>query len=170
MGMTVTTTTTLISNPSLLSVIIFGGVCYPAVFASAKGCVSASRSSAELGLDAVGLLQAGLEQLLDERPVSGRPGVAQLAPGAKVVKAFNASFAPVFENAAQLEPPADLVFCGDYQGAKEAVSGLIRDIGLERVDVGGLNQAVNVEAFARMNVNLAFGQGRGPLVYRFDTP
>jgi hypothetical protein len=73
------TTTTLISNPSLLSVIIFGGVCYPAVFASANGCVSASRSSAELGLDAVGLLQAGLEQLLDERPVSGRPGVAQLA-------------------------------------------------------------------------------------------
>lgn len=86
-----------------------------------------------------------------------------------MVKAFNASFAPVFENAAQLEPPANLVFCGDYQGAKEAVSGLIRDIGLERVDVGGLNQAVNVEAFARMNVNLAFGQGRGLLVYRFDT-
>jgi 8-hydroxy-5-deazaflavin:NADPH oxidoreductase len=126
--------------------------------------------AAELSLDAVGLLQAGLEQLLDERPVSGRPDVAQLAPGAKVVKAFNASFAPVFENAAQLEPPANLVFCGDYQGAKEAVSGLIRDIGLERVDVGGLNQAVNVEAFARMNVNPAFGQGRGLLVYRFDTP
>jgi hypothetical protein len=85
-----------------------------------------------------GLLQAGLEQLLDERPVFGRPGVAQLAPGAKVVMALNASFAPVFENAAQLEPPANLVFCGDYQGAKEAVSGLIRDIGLERVDVGVL--------------------------------
>jgi predicted dinucleotide-binding enzyme len=96
--------------------------------------------------------------------------VAALAPGAKVVKAFNASFAPVFENAAQLEPPANLVFCGDDEGAKATVSELIRDIGLEPVDVGGLDQAANVEAFARMNVNLAFGQGRGLLVYRFETP
>jgi predicted dinucleotide-binding enzyme len=33
--------------------------------------------------------------------------VAELAPGARVVKAFNASFAPVFEKAAQLEPPGE---------------------------------------------------------------
>ena len=66
--------------------------------------------------------------------------VAELAPGAKVVKAFNASFAAVFDNAAQLEPPANLVFCGDDEGAKETVSGLIRDIGLEPVDVGGLDR------------------------------
>ena len=96
--------------------------------------------------------------------------VAHLAPGAKVVKAFNAFFAAVFESAAQLKPPASLVFCGDDEGAKETVAGLIRDIGLEPVDVGGLDQAGNVEAFARMNVNLGFGQGRGLLVYRYDTP
>jgi predicted dinucleotide-binding enzyme len=96
--------------------------------------------------------------------------IAELAPGAKVVKAFNAFFAPIFENAAQLQPPANLVFCGDDKGAKETVAGLIRDVGLEPVDVGGLDQAANVEAFARMNVNLGFGQGRGLLVYRYDTP
>jgi 8-hydroxy-5-deazaflavin:NADPH oxidoreductase len=94
--------------------------------------------------------------------------VAGLAPGARVVKAFNASFAPVFEQAAQLDTRANLVFCGDDEGAKETVSGLIRDIGMDPIDVGGLDQAPNVEAFARMNVNLAFGQGRGLLVYRFD--
>ena len=87
-----------------------------------------------------------------------------------MVKAFNAFFAPIFENAAQLQPPANLVFCGDDEGAKETVAGLIRDVGLEPVDVGGLDQAANVEAFARMNVNLGFGQGRGLLVYRYDTP
>jgi predicted dinucleotide-binding enzyme len=96
--------------------------------------------------------------------------VAELAPGAKVVKAFNAFFASIFENAAQLKPPASLVFCGDDDDAKKTVAGLIRDIGLEPVDVGGLDQAGNVEAFARMNVNLGFGQGRGPLIYRYDTP
>jgi predicted dinucleotide-binding enzyme len=38
----------------------------------------------------------------------GAAHVAELAPGAKVVKAFNAFFAPIFENAAQLQPPANL--------------------------------------------------------------
>ena len=95
--------------------------------------------------------------------------VAGLAPGARVVKAFNASFAAVFEQAAQLDIRANLVFCGDDEDAKETVSGLICDIGMDPVDVGGLDQAPNVEAFARLNVNLAFGQHRGLLVYRFDT-
>jgi predicted dinucleotide-binding enzyme len=95
--------------------------------------------------------------------------VAGLAPGARVVKAFNASFAAVFEQAAQLDIRANLVFCGDDEDAKETVSSLIRDIGMDPVDVGGLDQAPNVEAFARLNVNLAFGQHRGLLVYRFDT-
>jgi len=96
--------------------------------------------------------------------------VAELAPGAKVVKAFNASFAPVFDAAAKLDPPANLVFCGDHEGAKDTVSGLISDVGMTPVDVGGLDQAANVEAFARMNISLAYGQGRGPQVYRFETP
>jgi predicted dinucleotide-binding enzyme len=94
--------------------------------------------------------------------------IAELAPGAKVVKAFNATFAPVF-GAAALDPPPDLVFCGDDEGAKQTVAGLISDIGMTPVEVGGLDQAANVEAFARMNISLAYGQGRGPQVYRFDS-
>jgi 8-hydroxy-5-deazaflavin:NADPH oxidoreductase len=96
--------------------------------------------------------------------------VAELTPGAKVVKAFNATFASVFGAAAQLDPPANLVLCGDDEAAKQTVSGLITDIGMTPVDVGGLDQAANVEAFARMNISLAYGQGRGPQVYRFDAP
>ena len=45
------------------------------------------------------------------------------------------SLPPVFENAAQLEPPANLVFCGDDEGAKDTVAGLIRDVGLVDVRV-----------------------------------
>jgi hypothetical protein len=58
--------------------------------------------------------------------------VAELATGAKVVKAFNATFAPVFDAAAQLDPPPNLVFCGDDERAKETVLGLISDA-LERL-------------------------------------
>jgi hypothetical protein len=96
--------------------------------------------------------------------------VAELAPGAKVVKAFNATFASVFGAAAHRDPRPNLVFCGDDEGAKQTVAGLISDIGMTPVDVGGLEQAANVEAFARMNISLAYGQGRGPQIYRFDTP
>jgi predicted dinucleotide-binding enzyme len=49
--------------------------------------------------------------------------VAELAPGAKVAKAFNAFFASIFENAAQLNPPANLVFCGDDEDAKKQSPG-----------------------------------------------
>jgi predicted dinucleotide-binding enzyme len=127
----------------------------------------------EAALDAAGSLDGKVlidaTNDLDGERLSQADYVAGLAPGAKVVKAFNASFASVFEQAAQLDTRANLVFCGDDKGAKDTVSGLIRDIGMDPVDVGGLDQAPNVEAFARMNVNLAFGLGRGLLVYRFDT-
>lgn len=86
------------------------------------------------------------------------------------MKAFNAFFAQTFETAADLDPTANLVLCGGDDDAREAVSELIRDIGLAPVEVGGLDQAPNVEAFARTVVNLAYGQGRGPLVYRFNSP
>ena len=78
--------------------------------------------------------------------------VAELAPGAKVVKAFNATFAPVFDAAAKLDPPAHLVFCGDDEGAKETVSGLISDVGMTPVDVGGLdpNQAAWIRRFVEL--------------------
>jgi len=48
--------------------------------------------------------------------------VAELAPGAKVVKAFNATFAPVFDVAAQLDPPPNLVFCGVMTKARRRPS------------------------------------------------
>jgi hypothetical protein len=53
------------------------------------------------------------------------PSHVELASGAKVVKAFNASLAAVFEDAAQLKLPANLVYCGDEDGAKGTVSRLI---------------------------------------------
>ena len=96
--------------------------------------------------------------------------VAELAPGARVVKAFNALFARTYDALSELDPPAALPYCGDDAEAKETVAQLIRDAHLEPVDVGGLDQAPNVEGFARMIINLAYGQGRGPFVYRFETP
>ena len=96
--------------------------------------------------------------------------VAELAPGARVVKAFNALFALTYDKLAQLDPPAQVVYCGDDADAKEVAAQLARDAHLEPVDVGGLDQAPNVEGFARMIINLAYNEGFGPHVYRFEQP
>ena len=96
--------------------------------------------------------------------------VAELAPGARVVKAFNAVFALTYDKLPELDPPAQVVYCGDDPEAKELVAQLARDAHLEPIDVGGLDQALDVEGFARMIINLAYKQGFGPNVYRFERP
>jgi 8-hydroxy-5-deazaflavin:NADPH oxidoreductase len=96
--------------------------------------------------------------------------VVRLAPGARVVKAFNTLFAPLHEAVAAAERPPSHVYCGDDAGAKETVAQLIRDAGLDPVDAGGLEQAAKVEAFGMLLVNVAYGVGRGPFVYRFESP
>ncbi len=96
--------------------------------------------------------------------------VVQAAPGAQVVKAFNALFAATYDMLEATDRPISLVYCGDDAGAKEIVAQLIRDIGLEPVDAGGLDVALRLEAFALMNVGIAYGAGRGPFVYRFEAP
>ncbi len=94
--------------------------------------------------------------------------VVQAARGARVVKGFNALFAATYGGLAGADRPVSLVYCGDDAEAKETVAELIKGVGLEPVDVGGLDLASNLEAFAMMNVNIAYMQGRGPFVYRFE--
>jgi predicted dinucleotide-binding enzyme len=101
--------------------------------------------------------------------LSGGPdgiALARLAPGARVVKAFNTVFSPLF--VAPPTPVASLVLCGDDPTAKELVAGLVRDVGFEPVDAGGGDVTPEVEAFARLVIGIAFRQGRGPFAYRFE--
>jgi predicted dinucleotide-binding enzyme len=103
--------------------------------------------------------------------LSGGPAglviAAELAPDARYVKAFNAVFS-TFMHDTPTDPPASLVYCGDDADAKEVVAGLIRDVGLDPVDAGGKEVTPLVEAFAQMIIGIAYAQGRGPFVYRFQ--
>ena len=102
--------------------------------------------------------------------VSGGPdgaAIAALARGARVVKTFNTTFA-TFYNATPPERPATMVLCGDDADARAVVSELIRDAGFDPVDLGGPEQTADVEAFARLVIGLAYRQGHGPFVYRFE--
>lgn len=93
--------------------------------------------------------------------------IAALVPGASYVKAFNTVFA-TFMHDTPPSAPASLVLCGDDESAKATVARLIADAGFEPVDVGGSEATPLVEAFAALVIGLAYRQGRGFFVYRFQ--
>jgi len=102
--------------------------------------------------------------------VSGGPGgleIAALMPGARYVKAFNTVFS-TFMHDTPPSSPATLVYCGDDADAKSAVAELIADLGFEPVDAGGMEATPHVEALAHLVISIAYRQGRGPFVYRFQ--
>jgi len=84
------------------------------------------------------------------------------APGAFVVKAFN-----TLNNAQMVDPetaggPITIMLAGDNAEAKAAVAGLVRGMGLDAVDVGGLEYAHVLE---EMLVMWANSLGRQPFNY-----
>jgi predicted dinucleotide-binding enzyme len=103
-------------------------------------------------------------------PGSVAQDIAAKAPGARVVKAVNTVFAPMYPEAAASPGRAHMVICGDDAEAKETVAALVRDLGFEPVDAGGLDAAPEVEAFARLVIRLAYRQGLGPFAHRFGSP
>ena len=103
--------------------------------------------------------------------LSGGPAgtdIAAFAPSARFVKAFNTVFSTFMHDTPPSQPAA-LVYSGDDAGAKTTVAQLIADAGFEPVDAGGADATPLVEAFAKLVIGIAYRQGRGPFVYRFES-
>lgn len=103
---------------------------------------------------------------------SGPEALAQKAPGAKVVAAYNTVpgeiLFPVFEARERDGPRPDLIYCGDDAQAKAAVAGLIAESGFNPVDLGPLRTARYIEPFGLAVSLLAYGGKDGPeMGYRF---
>jgi 8-hydroxy-5-deazaflavin:NADPH oxidoreductase len=103
--------------------------------------------------------------------VSGGPAgleIAALAPGARYVKAFNTVFS-TFMHDTPPERPASLVLCGDDEDAKRVTAELVSDLGFDPVDAGGAEATPLVEALAHLVIELRYGRGLDPFVYRFES-
>lgn len=103
---------------------------------------------------------------------SGAEELARMRPRARWVACFNTSpsesLAGVFARKGQAQRPHLLVY-GDDAGARAVAHDLIRDIGFDPLEAGGLRSARFVEPFAMVTAELAYGQPGGPaLTYRFD--
>jgi 8-hydroxy-5-deazaflavin:NADPH oxidoreductase len=111
-------------------------------------------------IDATNPLRPRLDGLELGNTTSAGEQVAEWAPGAKVVKAFNTIGFNIMADPAFGTERAVLFYCGDDAGAKLTVKQLAEELGFDAVDAGPLTQARLLEPFALLWISLAFG-GRG---------
>jgi predicted dinucleotide-binding enzyme len=100
-------------------------------------------------VDPTNPLRGDLSVLVPESG-SGGQQVAEWAPGARVVKAFNTIGAAMYG-----DPAFDIVYCGDDAEAKSIVRGLIADTKMRPQDVGPLRNAAYLEHIAGLWIDLA---------------
>jgi predicted dinucleotide-binding enzyme len=94
----------------------------------------------------------GPEGLVDLGGRGSSEVVADLLPGARLVKAFNHLPIPSLGTLREHPEPLALFYAGDDAEAKSVVAGLIRDLGGAPVDTGGLVDGGRLQ-----------GTGGGPL-------
>jgi hypothetical protein len=77
-----------------------------------------------------------------------------VAPGAKVVKAFNTTFAGALLAGQVGGQPLDVFIAGDDAGAKSKVAQLVRDGGMRAIDTGPLSRSRQIEGMQLLQIVL----------------
>jgi predicted dinucleotide-binding enzyme len=87
--------------------------------------------------------------------------IAQKAPGAKVVKAFNTTFAGTLASGTVAGQPLDVFLASDDEDAKAMVRDLAETGGLRAIDAGGLARAHELEALGYLHMAVQQGLDTG---------
>jgi predicted dinucleotide-binding enzyme len=124
---------------------------------------SAGSLKGKVLIDCTNPLKPDMSGLAVGHTTSAAEEVAKAAPGARVVKAFNTTFAAVMHSPSRTfgSQKATGFYCGDDSSAKATVSGLIKETGLDPLDVGPLMCARYLEPLAMLAMQIAFVQGLG---------
>jgi predicted dinucleotide-binding enzyme len=75
-----------------------------------------------------------------------------VAPGAKVVKAFNTTYSATLCAGEVDNQPLDVFIAGDDAEAKNKVAQLVKDGGMRPVDTGPLNRARQIEGLQLLHI------------------
>jgi len=117
--------------------------------------------SGKILIDATNPLKADLSGLEVGRDGSAGELVAQWAPGAKVVKAFNTVGNNVMGDSKFPGGKVALFYCGNDAEAKKVAATLAAELGFDPLDAGPLTQCRVLEPFALLWISLAFQAGFG---------
>lgn len=91
-------------------------------------------------------------------------------PDAKVVKAFNIVTATHMVDPKLTGGPPDMFFCGDDPAAKTAVADLLRSIGWNPIDIGGLTGARLLEPLAMLWITHGIRSGNWTHAFKLLHP
>jgi 8-hydroxy-5-deazaflavin:NADPH oxidoreductase len=80
--------------------------------------------------------------------------IAAKAPGAKVVKAFNTTFAGPLREGRVAGHPLDVLIASDDAAAKQTLSRIVTDGGMRPIDAGPLKRAREIEALGYLHMVL----------------
>ncbi len=78
--------------------------------------------------------------------------VADVVPGAKVVKAFNTTFAGTLRAGEVHGQPLDIWIAGNDVDAKNKVAQLVKDAGMRPIDAGPLSRARQIEGMQLLQI------------------
>lgn len=114
-------------------------------------------------IDATNPLSSDYSSLTVGFSTSAAEEIQKLVPEAKVVKAFNTVFAPVFasQKPERSGRKVTVFYAGNDTEAKSRVAELITKMGFDALDCGALQASRLLEPLALLNVTLGYGQGLG---------
>jgi len=92
---------------------------------------------------------------------SGAEEVAAAVPGARVVKAFNTTFAGTLASGDVSGQQLDVLLASDDEDAKRTVASLVESSGLRAVDAGPLRRARQLEGLGYLHMAVQEGLGTG---------
>jgi len=140
-----------------------GVVVLAVYYPDAKAAVEQYRGglSGKVLIDITNPVNETLDGVVTPPDGSAAQELAASAPGARVVKAFNTTFAGTLIDGQVAGQPLDVFLAGDDEEAKARVSKLVEDGGLRPIDAGPLRRARELEAagLVHMSVQNTLGTG-----------
>jgi len=114
-----------------------------------------SRLAGKVVVDIANPLNATYDGLTTAPDSSSAEDVAKAAaPGVKVVKAFNTTFAGTLLAGQVAGLPLDVFIAGDDADAKRKVAQLVKDGGMRAIDAGALQRARQIEGMQLLQISL----------------
>jgi NADPH-dependent F420 reductase len=121
-----------------------------------------SKLAGKVVVDIANPLNATYDGLATAPDTSSAEELAKVVPAsAKVVKAFNTTFAGTLVAGQVGGIPLDVFLAGDDEAAKQTVAGLVTDGGLVAVDAGPLHRSRQLEGLALLGITLQFKHNLG---------
>lgn len=117
--------------------------------------------SGKVVIDITNPVNETMDALVTPPDSSAAQELAASALGARLVKAFNTTFAGTLIDGQVAGQPLDVFLAGDDEEAKSIVSKLVEDGGLRPIDAGPLRRAHELEAIGLVHMSSQNALGTG---------